>query len=122
MKTLETIARLLDNTYEPVSQSGTYSIKHSLHGNRLVLKYITIVHFASEQALKPQVAAAHEQAHQLISEKISKLKKEYKEKVGTALKLEDRGGDDNIEIIQSTSNSLRKVAYYRYNQTVDLIV
>ena len=122
MQPLEIISRVLDDTYEPVSKSGTYSLKHSLQGNRLILKYSTIVHFASETALKPQVSAALDQAQQLMSDKIRKLKKDYKEKAGSALKIEERGGDDNVELIQSTSNSLRKVAYYRYNQVVDLIV
>tara|TARA_Y100000310_G_scaffold303316_1_gene341567 strand:+ start:238 stop:489 length:252 start_codon:yes stop_codon:yes gene_type:complete len=83
---------------------------------------MTVVHFASESSLRPQVASAFEQAHQMISEKIGNLKKDYKKKTGQALKIEERGTDDNVELIQSTSNSLRKIAYYRVNQMIDLIV
>lgn len=122
MKQLETVHKLLDNTYEPVSKSGTYSLKHSMHGNRVVLNYSTIVHFASEQALRPQVDVARDQARQLIKEKVKNLKKEFKELTDENLKYNDRGEQDNIEVIQSTSNSLRKVAYYRYSQTLDLDV
>ena len=122
MQPLEIIGKILDDTYSPVSKSGTYSLKHSLHGNRLILKYMTIVHFAAEETLRPQVASALDQAHQLISDKIKKLKKAYKDKTGETLKVESRDGDDNVEIIQSTSNSLRKIAYYRYDQVIDLTV
>ena len=116
------IARLLDDTYAPVSKSGTYSLKHTLHGRRLVLKYMTIVHFASEAALQPQISAALDQAQQLIADKVGRLKKDYKKNSGQTLKFEDLGGDDNIELIQSTSNSLRKIAYYRYDKVIDLTV
>ena len=122
MQPLEIIARILDDTYAPVSKSGTYSLKHSLHGSRLVLKYMTIVYFASEEALRPQISSALEQAQQLISDKMGRLKKAYKENSGQALKFEDRGDDDNVELIQSTSNSLRKIAYYRYDKVIDLTV
>ena len=121
MNKLELVARLVDNTYNPVSKSGTYSLKASMHGSRLVLKFQTIVNFASEHSLGPQVQSAREHAQQLIKEFLSNLKKAYKENTDEALKIEDKGGDDNIEVIQSTSNSLRKVAYYRYNQDLEIV-
>lgn len=122
MKQLEVIHRILDNTYEPASKSGTYSLKHTMHGNRVVLNYSTIVHFASEQALRPQVEVARDQARQLMKEKVKKLKDDYKEHTDSTLKYSDKGEQDNIELIQSTSNSPRKVAYYRYSQTLDIDV
>lgn len=121
MKSLEAIHKILDSTYEPVSKSGTYSLKHNMHGNRVVLNYSTIVHFASERSLKPQVEVARDQARQLIKEKIGNLKKEFKSLTDSTLKYEDKGEQDNIELIQSTSNSPRKVAYYRYSQTLDFV-
>jgi len=120
MNKLELVGRLVDNTYAPVSKSGTYSIKTSMQGENLVVKFSTIVNFASEAALRPQVQSAKEHAVQLIKEFISNLKKDYKSESGETLKVEDIGGDDNIEIIQSTSNSPRKIAYYRYNQNLKL--
>mgnify|MGYP001483367685 CR=1 FL=1 len=50
--------------------------------------------------------------------KIAKLKKDYKETSDGTLKFKDAGEDDSVEVIQSTSNSPRKVAYYRYSQTI----
>ena len=120
MNKLELVARLVDNTYNPVSKSGTYSIKTSMQGSTLVVKFSTIVNFASEASLRPQVQSSKEHAVQLIKDFIANLKKNYKAEAGEALKVEDKGGDDNIEIIQATSNSLRKIAYYRYNQTLEI--
>jgi len=120
MHPLELVARLVDNTYNPVSKDGTYSIKTALQGNRLVIKFQTIVHFASEQSLRLQSQTARDHGHQLIKQTLDSLKKNYKSESGEALKFDDKGSDDNVEIIQSTSNSLRKIAYYRLNHTVDL--
>ena len=118
MNNLELVARLADNTYKPASKSGTFSLKPSMHGNNLIIKFQTIVNFASETSLNPQIQAAKEHAQQLIKSYIADLKKAYKESADEALKFDDKGFDDNIEIIQATSNSLRKVAYYRYSQTI----
>jgi len=120
MNKLELVSRLADNTYTPVSKSGTYSLKTATHGNVLVVKFQTIVHFASESSLRPQVQSAKEHAVQLIKEFLSNLKKDFKSESGETLKTVDKGGDDNIELIQSTSNSPRKIAYYRYNQTLEI--
>ena len=119
MKHLEIINRLLDDTYEPASKSGAFSLRHKMHGNRVVLTYGTIVHFASERVLPPQVEAAKDQARQLIKAKLDKLKKDFKEETDVSLKFKDKGNDDNIELMQSTSNSPRKIAHYRYSQTID---
>ena len=118
MQPIELIHKLLDDTYKPVSKTGTYSLKHSMHGNRLTLNYSSIVHFASEKSLRPQVEVAKDQARQLIKSKIDRLKKDFKEAADATLKFKDQGEDDNIEVSQSTSNSPRKVAYYRYTQTI----
>tara|TARA_B100000131_G_scaffold321158_1_gene371109 strand:+ start:956 stop:1324 length:369 start_codon:yes stop_codon:yes gene_type:complete len=120
MQSLNLVHQLLDDTYNPPSKSGTYSLKHSMHGNRVILKYSTIVHFASEKSLAPQVEVARDQARQLMKERVGKLKKEFKQKTDSPLKYDDIGEQDNVELIQSTSNSPRKVAYYRYTQTLDI--
>ena len=90
-----------------------------MHGSRAVINYSTIVHFASEKSLHPQVEVARDQARQLIKDTVDKLKKDFKEVTETTLKYDDKGERDNIELIQSTSNSPRKVAYYRYSQTLE---
>ena len=120
MQPLLVLSSLLDDSYNPVSKSGTYSLKHSLQGNDLIFKFMTVVHFAAERSLSPQVEVAKDHARQLIKDRLDRLKKEYKEKTGETLKYSDTGEQDDIELIQSTSNSPRKVAYYRLNQSIKL--
>ena len=120
MNKLELVAKLADNTYNPVSKSGTFSLKPVVQGNKLTLKFSTIVHFASETSLRPQMGAAREHALQLIKSFLDGLKKSYKEETDEVLKMSDLKSDDNIEIIQATSNSLRKIAYFRFNQTLNI--
>jgi len=122
MQPLEILSNLLDDTYNPVSKSGTYSLKHSLQGNVLVLKFMTVIHIAAEKALEPQVQTAKDHARQLIKDKLKRLKSDYKESTEETLKTTDKGEQDSVELIESTTNSPRKVAYYRLNQTVTLDV
>jgi len=122
MQPLELLSKILDDTYNPVSKSGTYSLKHSLHGNVLVLKYMTVIHLAAERSFGPQVETAKDQARQLIKDKLKRLKSDYKDETGETLKTKDLGEQDDIEMIQSTSNSPRKVAYYRLSHTLTLDV
>ncbi len=89
-----------------------------MHGDTAVLNYKTVVYFASEKSLRPQVETARDQARQLIKDKIQRLKKDFKEETDSSLKFDDKGESDGVELIQSTSNSPRKVAYYRYSQTI----
>ena len=55
MNELNIVSQILDSTYGHPSKSASYSLKHSLNGNVLELKYSTIVHFASEQGLHKQM-------------------------------------------------------------------
>ena len=115
MADLKTLQEIADNFYEPVDQTGTNSLKFMFEGNNMVLKFATIVHFAEEQSLKIQVERNNAQALQLIDARIADIKSRYRERVGSALRLEDLGGKDNLELISATSS--RKVAYYRYNRS-----
>ena len=112
--TARIIGQVLENHWGTQSSpSGTYSITYDLAGDQLTLKYMTVVHFASEVSLNPQVAEANRQAVTLLNDKLSEVKKAYKDVSGTALKTTDVGGKDDIELLQA--HSARKVAYYRYN-------
>ena len=112
------IGQVLETTWgQQSSPGGTYSIKYSLQGDVLVFMYTTVVYFMSNQSLRPQVDRSHQQAIQLIDAKVGDVKKNVKDVTGDTLKLTDIGGDDNIEMIQATANSERKIAYYRYNHS-----
>lgn len=113
------IGQVLTNHFgSPSSKDGTFSLTHSLAGDLLTLKYVTVVHFANEVSLHPQVAEANRQAVSLIDDKLASIKAAFKKVTGSTLKTEDVGGGDDIELIQPQGHM--KIAYYRYNHTFKL--
>ena len=113
------IGQVLENHWgSQSSRDGTYSITYDLAGDLLTLKYQTVVHFAGERSLNPQVAEANRQAVTLINDKLTEVKKAYKSVTGSALKTSDIGGHDDIELLQP--QGVRKIAYYRYNHAFKL--
>jgi len=115
------LGNLIDTTFgKSSSPDGTYSIKCALAGETMTMKYSTIVHFASESSLQQQVVRCAEEATQRLNAKLAEIKKEFKAETGNALKTGKATGDDNVELIQATSNSARKIAYYRMSQTLPL--
>ena len=120
MNNLEIVGRILENSFSHPSPSGTYSLKHRLDGQRLTLNYATIVHFASEKSLQLQLTSIREQSAQMVDDSLAKLKKDFREQSGSTLKLEDRGGNDDLELISATTNSPRKVAYFRYSRVLEI--
>ncbi len=110
-KDINILGNITDNTYK--SGDGVVSITSSLQGQELTVKYATIVHFASEDALRQQVDRYAQESVQRISSYVADTKSRFKEESGSALKLEQVGDKDHVELISATANSLRRVAYYR---------
>ena len=105
------LGQILDTTFR--SGNGYVSINHHLQDTMLVLTYQTIVHFASEQSLQVQVRRLAEESTDLMSQYVTNVKKEFKDSTGIPLKLKELLDRDNIELVSATSNSPRKIAYYR---------
>ena len=119
LETVRVIGNVLETTWgKSSSADGTYSIKYVLDGSRLTLQYTMIVYFAGEKSLRPQVDTAYNQAIQLVDAKLGEVKSAYKAAAGTALKIKDVGGQDNLELIQPQGP--RKIAYYRYNHVFQI--
>lgn len=117
--TARIVGQVLENHWgTQSSRDGTFSITYDLAGDLLTLKYQTVVHFASEQALNPQISEANRQAVTLINDKLSEVKSAYKKVTGNALKTTDEGCNDGLEMLQM--HAARKVAYYRYNHAFKL--
>ena len=87
-------------------------LSHKFNGDLLELRFDSIVHFAAEQALRSQVTNLREISNDIFSDGIKKIKSDFKDSVGRALKCSELSRKDDIELIQATSNSPRKVAYY----------
>jgi len=110
------LGNLIDTTFgKSSSRDGSYSIKCKLAGESLVLNYTMIVHFATEHALREQVIRCTDEATQRLTEYLSLLKKDFKAETGSVLNTTKESTADNVELISATSNSPRKIAYYRMN-------
>jgi hypothetical protein len=115
------LGNLINTTYgKQSSPNGEYSVKCDLAGDTMTLKYTTLVHFASEHGLRDQVDRCSEEAHQRLGDYLAMIKRGFSEAAGAALKTTEAGMSDNVELIQSTSNSPRKIAYYRMNHALRL--
>ena len=74
LETVREIGQVLENSWgRESSPDGTFSIKYAMDQDQLTLKFTTVVHFAEQSTLAPQVNAANDQAIQLIDAKIGKL-------------------------------------------------
>tara|TARA_A100000164_G_C21927299_1_gene783777 strand:+ start:1878 stop:2261 length:384 start_codon:yes stop_codon:yes gene_type:complete len=116
------LGNILDTTYgrSGTSASGTSSIKYSLAGDILTLKFTRIVHFAGEQSLRSQVDKYTDEAVDVLGKYLTEVKKIYKEVSGEALKLKDVRSDDDVEMVSMNNMSPRKVAYYRRNHVLQI--
>lgn len=111
------LGQIIDTSFgRSSSPDGTWSIKTQVAGDVMTMKYITIVHFASEYGLGDQVQRCVAEASQRIDAYLKEVKADFKDKAGRTLKTKDNGGGDDVELIQSTARSPRKVAYYRFNR------
>ena len=93
--------------------SSDRKLTSRLNGDVLELQYMTIVHFAGELALSQQLEVRREEANQMFTEGLKRIKAEFKESVDRALTTKELSRDDDVELISATSNSPRKIAYFR---------
>ena len=88
-------------------------VTYTLQGDVLSLRFSTIVHFASERSMRDQTVVLADESMQKLKGVLSALKKDFKDKAGVTLIAKEISNKDNLELIQATSNSPRKIAYYR---------
>jgi hypothetical protein len=100
--------------------SGTRSVTASLQGSSILMKFSTIVYFAGEQSLKVQMDAVAHESMEILSDQLNEIKKHYKDATGSALKCEEGTNRDDLEMVQATAGSLRKIAHYRRHLTVEI--
>ena len=95
------------------SVDDTFSCKASMHGNNLIILYSTFANIASENAISLQTPALELESNDRISSLISLAKKEFKEKSGNALKLNEKNSVDNVEVTQASMVNPRRIVLYR---------
>jgi len=97
------------------------SVTCSLGDNTITLKYMTVVHFAAEAALRDQVARINHESIQILAKCADNIKSRFKEETGDALRLKEISNKDSLEMIVATNNSPRRVAYYRRQVTLQVV-
>ena len=95
--------------------SSDRKLTSTMNGDVLELQLTTVVHFASELALSQQLSAQRDYANDLFKSELKRIKEEFKSSVDRALVTKEIDRGDDVELISATSNSPRKIAYYRSN-------
>ena len=121
VQNVRVLGNLLNSTFGK-GHGNSVSIMGSLEGDILSLKFSSIVHFACETSMRTQVNRISEESIIRVKNKLSEIKKEFKDVTGEPLKIKEVSNRDNLELVQATSNSPRKIACYRRHVDVQVNV
>ena len=117
------LGQILDNTFgrSSTTASPTISIKCSLQGEILTVRYATVVNLASERNIRDQIKIFAEESVKLTSDFMKNVRKEFKNGADRALKVKQLSTSDSVEMITTSPYTPRKMAYYRRstNYTVE---
>ena len=103
---IRALGEVLNDTWG--RSSDNLKITHALAGDRLDLTMTSIMHFAGERSLQPQVVNQRLIANDIFADALKKVKTGFKDATGKALTVKEVSRDDDVELIQATSNSPRK--------------
>ncbi len=106
------LGNLLNTTFGK-GGGGPASITGTLQGDVLSLKFSTMVYFACERSMRDQVNRVAEESIARLKNKISSLKKDFRDITDSTLKINELSSRDDLELVQATSNSPRRIACYR---------
>ena len=121
MEQVNALGDVLNTTFgKSSSQKGDRSVTGSHEGDTLILKFMSVVQFASEHSLRDQADRISEESVRILKDAVKSIKKDYKAKTGTTLKLKDAASRDNVEVVAGSIHSPRKIAYYRRVHTLTI--
>ena len=109
------LGQVVDTTWGRSStpQTASFSIKFSLHGNKLIASYAAIVNFGTEKEMIMMKRAYSEESLSIVSEAIKGIKSNYKKLSGRNITAKDVGTSDSLEIIGYGIHNPKRTAYYR---------
>ena len=113
LKEIRALAQVTETSWGHSSSDRKLTSK--LNGDVLELQLMTVVHFASELALSQQISAQRDYANDVFKSELKRIKEGFKDSVDRALVTKEIDRVDDVELISATSNSPRKIAYYRSN-------
>jgi hypothetical protein len=106
------LGQILSDNSAP-GQGNIARINSHMQGDSLILTYKTIVNFACETGLRMQTDKLAFESSDVLNKKVSNIKKLFKEASEDSLSLKEISASDDVELIQGSSVSPVKVAYYR---------
>ena len=100
----------------------TMSLKCEIIGDSaLKVSYVTLVTFASDQAMSQQMPALENEAVQISGKYLAEIKKEFKSESGHDLKTKVKNTVPSVEIVSLQPHiSPKRTAYYRHVTFVEL--
>lgn len=113
LKEIRALAQATETSWGYASSDRKLTSK--LQGDVLELQLMTVVHFAGEQALSQQLGAQRDYANEVFKSELKRIKEQFKSSADRALVTKELNRDDDLELISATSNSPRKIAYFRAN-------
>ena len=113
---------VLGNIFETSwgKSSHDYSCTAKLEGNVLRVQYSTVVYLASERSVQSQMPLVSHEASERIKSRIDSAKKEYKDALGEALSLKEVDNQEDVQYIQASYNSPRKVIMFRKHVDLEI--
>ena len=119
-KDVNALGNIVNTSWGKYSESNGRGVTAVLQGDVLTLRFVTVVHFSAEESLRLQTDRLAHESMDVLAGRIKSLKEEFKDATGQSLKVKEISNRDNVELISSTSNSPRKIAYYRRNLAVSV--
>jgi hypothetical protein len=118
---LNALGSIINYTFgKSTSKAGDRSVTASIQGDTLIIKFISVVQFASDTNLRDQSDRIAEESIKIIADAVSSMKKDFKEATGTPLKLSEESSSDNVEVVTGSIHSPRRIAYYRRTHTLKI--
>lgn len=118
-KELNALGQILQRGWGTSSMPN--AVTCSMNGHTITLKFMTIVHFAAEHALRLQAERVSHESIEVLAKCVADTKKQFKEMTGSSISLKEISNTDSFEVIQATNNSARRVAYYRRQVTLQVV-
>jgi hypothetical protein len=113
--TIQALGQLTDTTFGYSSTAGnaSESIKVTLQGDSVIVKFSTIVHLVNDRPQFDQTKIYENEATQKIKKYMEKLTGDFKKATGYKLKTKQISFDTSLELMTMSAYSPRKIACYR---------
>ncbi len=110
-KQVNALGQILETSWG--KSSDEFKCVAKFHGDLVRIMYSTVVYLASERSMNSQIPAVSLEAAERINSRAASAKKDYKDQLGEALTLKEISSDEDVQYIQASSLSPRKVVLYR---------